>query len=71
MSSTLTIRIPAELKKRMKKFPERWSEVVRRFIEERVEQLELLNTIEEVEERAGKRLLKVDSTTLIREDRER
>lgn len=71
MSSTLTIRIPAELKKRMKKFHERWSEVVRRFIEERVEQLELLNTIEEVEERAGKRLLKVDSTTLIREYRER
>jgi len=71
MSSTLTIRIPTELKKRMKKFHERWSKVVRRLIEERVEQLELLKTIEEVEERAGKRLLKVDSTTLIREDRER
>lgn len=71
MSSTFTIRIPLELKQKMKKFPEKWSEMVRRFIEERVKQLELLNTIEEVELRAGKRMLKVDSTTLIREDRER
>jgi predicted transcriptional regulator len=71
MSTTITIRIPAELKQRMRKFPERWSETVRRLIEERVRQLELLRLIEETESRAGKRVLKVDSTRLIREDRER
>jgi len=71
MSSTFTIRIPLELKQKMKKFPEKWGETVRRLIEERVKQLELLNTIEEAELRARKRVLKVDSTTLIREDRER
>jgi len=55
----------------MKKIPERWSEEIRRFIEDRVKRLELINIIEEVESRAEKRRLKVDSTSLIREDRER
>lgn len=71
MSSTFTIRIPRELKERMKKLPAEWSEEVRSFIEERVKHLELIKTIEEIESRAEKRRLRVDSTTLIREDRER
>lgn len=71
MSSTITIRIPRELKERMKKIPTQWSEEIRGFIEERVKHLELINTIKEVEPRAEKRVLKVDSTPLIREDRER
>jgi len=71
MSSTITIRIPQELKEKMKKIPEQWSKEIRRFIEDRVKRLELINVIEEVESRAEKRRLKVDSTSLIREDRER
>jgi len=71
MSSTITIRIPQELKEKMKKIPEQWSEEIRRFIEDRVKRLELINVIEEVESRAEKHRLKVDSTSLIREDRER
>ena len=71
MSSTITIRIPQELKEKMKKIPEQWSEEIRRFIEDRVKRLELINVIEEVESRAEKRRLKVDSTSLIKEDRER
>lgn len=71
MSSTITIRIPRELKEKMKKIPEQWSEEIRRFIEDRVKRLELINIIEEVESRAEKRRLKVGSTRLIREDRER
>jgi len=71
MSSTITIRIPQELKEKMKKIPEQWSEDIRRFIEDRVKRLELINVIEEVESRAEKRRLKVDSTSLIKEDRER
>ena len=71
MSSTFTIRISRELKEKMKKFPAEWSEEVRSFIEERVKHLELMKTIAEIESRAEKRQVKVDSTPLIREDRER
>ena len=71
MSSTFTIRIPRELKEKMKRVPAEWSEEVRGFIEERVRHLELMKTIEEIQPRAEKRRMKVDSTTLIREDRER
>jgi len=71
MSSTFTVRIPRELKEKMKKLPVEWSEEVRRFIEEKVKRLELMGAIEEIELRAEKRRLKVDSAKLIREDRER
>ena len=70
MSSTFTIRIPRELKERMKKLPVEWSKEIRLFIEERVKHLELIRTIEDVELRAERRRLRVDSTRLIREDRE-
>jgi len=65
------VRIPRELKEKMKKLPVEWSEEVRRFIEEKVKRLELMEAIEEIELRAEKRRLKVDSAKLIREDRER
>ena len=55
----------------MEGLPAEWSEEVRNFIEERVKHLELIKTIEEIEMKAKKRQLTVDSTTLIREDRER
>jgi len=71
MSSTFTVRIPRELKEKMKELPVEWSEEVRRFIEERVKHLELIRTIEDIELRAERRRLRVDSTKLIREDRER
>ena len=71
MSSTFTVRIPRELKEKMKKLPVEWSEEVRRFIEEKVKSLELMGAIEEIELRAEKRRLKVNSAKLIREDRER
>ena len=70
MSSTFTIRVPRELKERMKRLPVEWSEEIRLFIEERVKHLELIRTIEDVELRAERRRLRVDSTRLIREDRE-
>ena len=71
MSTTITIRIPRELKEKMKENPQEWSEEVRAFIEERVRNLELQKTLEEIGVRAEKRRAKIDSTTLIREDRER
>ena len=71
MSSTFTVRISKNLKERMRKLPVEWSEEVRRFIESRVRQLELAEKIREIEVRAIKRNVVVDSTGLIREDRER
>ncbi len=69
MSVTLTIRIPKELKERMKKINVNWSEEVRKFLERRVAQLEAQQILEDIERRAVKRKVKVDSTMLIREDR--
>ncbi|MGD0406401.1 MAG: hypothetical protein ABSB10_07105 [Candidatus Bathyarchaeia archaeon] len=71
MSTTFTIRISRELKEKMGKNPAEWSQEVRGFIEERVRQIELMKTLQEIELRAEKRKTKTDSTILIREDRER
>jgi len=71
MSSTYTIRIPRELKEKMEKNPEEWSREIRNFLEERVKQIELVKTMQEIESRAEKRKTNADSTILIREDRER
>jgi len=71
MSSTYTIRIPRDLKEKMEKNPEKWSLEIRNFLEERVRQIELIKAIQQIESRAEKRKTKVDSTNLIREDRER
>jgi hypothetical protein len=71
MSSTYTIRIPRDLKEKMEKNPEAWSLEIRNFLEERVKQVELMKTIQQIGSRAEKRNTKTDSTLLIREDRER
>jgi lipoprotein NlpI len=72
MSCTYTIRIPRDLKEKMEKNPEeQWSLEIRRFLEERVRQVELMKRIQAIESRAEKRNTKADSTLLIREDRER
>lgn len=70
-TSTFTIRIPRKLKEKMKKLNAEWSKELRNFIEQRVKHLELIKAIEEIESRAEKRRVKVNSTSLIREDRER
>jgi len=55
----------------MEKNPEEWSREIRVFLEERVKQIEIVKTIQEIDSRAEKRKTNADSTTLIREDRER
>jgi len=71
MSTTITIRIPRELKEKMKQNPAQWSEEIRKFIEEKIKHLEPLKTLKEIEPRAEKRHAKIDSTTIIRKGRER
>lgn len=70
MSTTYTLRLPRKLKDKMDKNPQDWSEEIRSFLQERINQIELLNTIQEIESRTEKRKTKIDSTLLIREDRE-
>jgi len=71
MSTTYTVRLPRQLKSKMDKNPQDWSEEIRNFLQERIKQIELLNTINQIEPRAEERKTIADSVTLIREDRER
>jgi predicted DNA-binding protein len=71
LSEVVTIRVPRELKERMKRFENRWSEEIRVFIEERVRQLELKELVEEIVADPKRPEVEGDSTSLIREDRER
>ena len=71
MSSTYTIRIPRDLKEKMEQNPEEWSVEIRNFLEERIKQVELMKTIQQIESRAEKRTTTADSNLLIRADRER
>ncbi len=72
MSDVISIRIPKELKEKMKKYSfVDWSDEIRKFLEERVRTLDLLEVLDDIEEEARKRRVKVNSAILIREDRER
>ena len=71
MSEIFSVRIPRELKEKIEQNPADWSQEVRNFLTERVKQMELLKTLDEIETRAEKRTTKIDSVTLIRKDRER
>ncbi len=70
MSDIVSIRVPKELKEKMRKYRIDWSREIREFIEERIRTLELLELLESIEEKAKKRRTRVDSAKLIREARE-
>mgnify|MGYP000421495107 CR=1 FL=1 len=71
MSSKIEIKVPRELRERMERFSHvDWNRELREFVEARLRTLEFLQVLDEVKERAKKRVVKTDSTTLIREDRE-
>jgi hypothetical protein len=71
MSETFSVRIPKELKEKIEKTLPIGRQEVRDFLAERIKQMESIKTLDEIEVRAEKRKTKIDSTTLIREDRER
>ncbi|MCE4611688.1 MAG: CopG family transcriptional regulator [Desulfurococcales archaeon] len=71
MSDVVSIRVPRELKEKMKKYNIDWSREIRRFIEERVKTLELLEVLEDIERKAKGRKVRVNSVSLIREEREK
>ena len=69
-TTVITIRIPKELRERMARIDINWSEKIREFIAETVERYEAMGLVRELRERARKRRVRVDSTMLIRQDRE-
>jgi hypothetical protein len=71
LSEVITVRVPRELREKMKKYENGWSEEIRSFIEMRVQQLELRKLIDEIAEDPHRPTVKGDSAKLIREDRER
>lgn len=74
MSVTVSFRIPRELKKRMEALRSyvNWSEEVRRFLEQRVRELEQLKAIQELEELIEKlpSLPRGVAARYVREDRD-
>ena len=71
MSVTFSVRIPRELKEKIEQTPADWSQEVRDFLIERIKQMELLKTLQELDNQPDKRKTKIGSSALIREDRER
>ena len=67
----VVVRAPKELKERMRRAKVNWSEEIREFIERRLRSYELQQLLREVRKKARDRRVSVDSTELIREERER
>ena len=71
--SIITIRVPKNLKERLKKYDVNVSEVVRRFLDEYLTELEMKNLTERLEslrERLGGKIDPEQIANLVREDRE-
>lgn len=46
MSEVLSVKVPKEIKKKMKQVPIRWSEIVRKAIEEKLRDYERVRAVE-------------------------
>jgi len=72
MQDVLSIRIPKELKEKMKEYTDvNWKEVILESIEEKIKQLEAEKILKEIEEmNRGLEACEVPAWKLIREDRD-
>ena len=55
LSNVVSIRVPREFKEKMRRYNIDWGSEIRRFVEERIRTLELLETLDAVGERARRR----------------
>ncbi|BES82195.1 CopG family transcriptional regulator [Pyrodictium abyssi] len=69
-SDVVSVRVPKELKEKMRKYDIDWAEEIRKFLEKRVKSLEALEVLEAVGARAQKRRTRFDSARVIREARD-
>jgi len=70
LSEVVSFRVPRELREKMRRYKVDWPRELREYIERRIRGLEALEVLREVEERAARRRVRVDSTLLLREERE-
>lgn len=71
MQDVISIRIPKELKERMKSYPINWKDYLIEAIEEKIKQLEAEEVLKEIEKMNEKlEASKIPSWKLIREDRD-
>jgi hypothetical protein len=70
MESTITIRLPEDLKRQMDMYEINWSEELRKDISDRINALKMLSVLERMHKNSKSRKVKVDSTELIRQDRD-
>ncbi len=70
MSEVVSFRVPRELKEKMKRYPVDWPRELREYVERRIRSLEALEVLREVERRAARRRVRVDSAELLAEERE-
>ncbi len=72
MSEIITVRVPKELREKMRKYKVKWSEVIREAISEHIKKLELMEAAQVSDEIREKTLLGVyDSMKIIKKDRGR
>ncbi|MCW4000992.1 MAG: hypothetical protein NWE93_12205 [Candidatus Bathyarchaeota archaeon] len=71
MSETFSVRIPKELKEKIQATPNDWNQEIQNFLTERIKQLEIIKTLDDIQKHAQQRTTKTDSVTLIREEREK
>ncbi|MCD6513737.1 MAG: VapB-type antitoxin [Candidatus Asgardarchaeum sp.] len=69
-SEVFSLRIPKKTRREMEKVPIDWSEEIRRFIEKRLREYYKKELLKEARE-LRKKMKKISSAELIREDRER
>ena len=70
MESVVTIRLPVDLKKQMDRYKINWSEELRKDINNKIKALKMLTVLEKMQKNSKSMKVKVDSTVLIRQDRD-
>ncbi len=70
MESVMTIRLPEDLKKEMDRYNINWSDELRKDIAKKIKALKMLSLLEDMQKNSKLMKVKVDSTELIRQDRD-
>ena len=66
----MTIRLPESLKKEMDKYDINWSDELRKDIANKIRTFKMLSLLEDMQKNSKLMRVKVDSTELIRQDRD-
>lgn len=66
----MTIRLPEDLKKEMDRYNINWSDELRKDIAKKIKALKMLSLLEDMQKNSKLMKVKVDSTELIRQDRD-